>query len=116
MSKTFNSLKEKIVQYIRLRLEDFRLEVIERIVDLLGYFIFTMLALFFLFIVLIFTSFGLAEWLSSIFNSQIGGYFATAGIFLILTIIVALNAPVIIRFFAGKMVAILTKKKAKKDH
>lgn len=116
MSKIFNSLRDKIVQYISLRIEDFRLEVIERIVNLLGYFIFTILAIFFFFIVLIFTSFGLAQWLSNIFNSQIGGYFATAGIFLVLTIIVVLNARIIIRFFAGKMVAILTKKNSKKEH
>lgn len=114
MSKTFNSLKEKIVQYISLRLEDFRLEVIERIVNLLGYFIFTIFLILFLFIILIFSSFGLAEWLSSLFDSHISGYFATAGIFVLLFILVALNARHFIRFFAGKMITILTKKKSKR--
>lgn len=114
MSKTFNSLKEKIVQYIALRFEDLRLEVIERIVNLLGYFIFVILLIFFFFIILIFSCFGLAEWLSRVFDSHLAGYFTTAGIFILLFIVIAINSRLIIRFFAGRMIGILTKKKSKR--
>ena len=115
MSKTFNSLKEKIVQYISLRFEDLRLEVIERVVNLLGYFIFTILLILFFFIILIFASFGLAEWLSKIFDSHLTGYFATAGIFLLVFLIIIMNSRSIIRFFAGRMIVILTKKKSNRN-
>jgi len=114
LSKTFKSLKDKIVQYIQLRLEDLRLEVIERLVNVLGYFIFTILVLLCSLIVLVLTSLGIAEWFSYLMDSRIFGYLLSAGLFLLFTIIIALNSRVIIRLFAGKMLVILTKKSSKK--
>lgn len=115
MKNPFQSIKEKIVQYLQLRYEHFRLEVLERIVNVMGYFAFIIVALFFFFFSLIFIGFGLAEWLSSLFNSRTAGYFSTGGIFLLASLLVLWLSRHIIRFFAGKMALLLTQPRKSKS-
>jgi len=114
LKNPFQSIKENIVQYLQLRYEHFRLEVLERFVNVMGYFVFVIVALFFFFFSFIFIGFGLAEWLSSLFNSRTAGYFATGGVFLLATLLVLWLSRHIIRFFAGKMALLLTQRRQPK--
>lgn len=109
LKNPISSLKEKVAQYIQLKFELVRLEVIERMVNVMGYFAFVVIATFLFFTLGIFLLLGIAECLSTLFNSASLGYFATAGIVLIACLIVAANSRKIIRFFAGKFVVLLTK-------
>jgi hypothetical protein len=115
LKNPISSLKEKITQYIQLRFELIRLEVVERLVSVMGYFAYIIIAIFLFFTAVFFICLGLAEMFSSIFNSKTAGYFCVAGLVLIASLIVALSSKKIVRFFAGKMVWLLTKKKEKQE-
>jgi len=102
-------LKEKVTQYIQLKFELIRLEIIERLVNVMGYFAFIMIAIFLTFTFSLFVFFAIAESLKVLFNSYVYGYLATAGIILVICIITGMLSKKIIRFFAGKMAELLTK-------
>lgn len=114
MKNPISSLKDKVTQYIQLKFELIRLEVIERLVNVMGYFAFIIIAIFLFFFLGFFIFMGIAELLASVFDSRALGYFTTAGIILILVVMIIMSGKRIIRFFAGRMVAMLTKKKEKK--
>lgn len=118
MNRTFNSIKDKVIQYLHLRFDEIRLEIVEKIVNVLGYFIFVILAIFFTFIGLGFLALSLAEWLIEIFDSRIIGFLATGGLFILISILFFMMSKLVVRFFAGKMAAIILNnrnKKSKKD-
>jgi hypothetical protein len=111
----FGNIKDKITQYLQLRYEIIRLELIERLVNVMGYVIFIVMVLFFAFSFILFTGFGIAEWLSDIMNSRYGGYFATGGVMLIFTILVSWRSASIVKFFANKFIRLLTAVKDNDD-
>lgn len=111
MKNPISSLKDKITQYVQLKFELIRLEVIERLVNVMGYFAFIIIAIFLFFFLGFFVFMGIAEMLAAIFDSRASGYFATAGIILVLVVAIIMSGKRIIRFFAGRMVSMLTKKK-----
>jgi len=104
-----NALKEKVTQYIQLRFELIRLEIIERLVNVMGYFAFIMIAIFLFFSFGIFFFLGVAECMKVLLGSAVYGYLSTAGIILVICIIAGMCSKHIIRFFAGKMAILLTK-------
>jgi multisubunit Na+/H+ antiporter MnhC subunit len=110
-----SSLKEKITQYVHLKFELIRLEVIERLVNVMGYFAFIMIAIFLFFTFGMFVLLGVAEYLKVLFGSAVWGYLATALIILIITFIVVGFSKKIIRFFAGKLTILLTKNYHEED-
>lgn len=111
LKNPISSLKEKITQYLQLRFELIRLEVIERLVNVMGYFAFIIIATFLVFLTIFFIFLGIAELFNQLFNSYALGYLCTAGIILLCSVIVFMSGKKIIRFFAGKMVRMLTQKK-----
>ena len=102
-------LKEKVTQYIQLKFELIRLEIIERLVNVMGYFAFIMIAIFLTFTFSLFVFFAIAESLKVLFDSYVYAYLTTAGIILVICIITGLLSKKIVRFFAGKMAELLTK-------
>lgn len=114
MKNPISSIKDKITQYIQLRFELIRLEVIERLVNVMGYFAFMIIAIFFFFLVILFLFMALAEMFNHLFNSYALGYFCTAVVILVCAVAVVLSAKKIIRFFAGRFVGLLTKQKEDK--
>ncbi len=115
MKNPISSLKEKITQYLQLKFEVIRLEVIERLVNVMGYFAFMIIAIFFVFLVIFFLFLALAELFNVWFDSYALGYFCTAVILLICSAFVFLSSKSIIRFFAGRMAWLLTRKKEKDE-
>lgn len=116
MKNPISSIKEKVIQYIQLRFELLRLEVVERLVNVMGYFAFIIICMFLFFATAFFFFLGIAELLNQIFDSYALGYFCTSAIVLIISTCIVLCSKRIIRFFAGKMAWLLTKQKdGKKD-
>lgn len=115
MKNPISSIKEKITQYIQLRFELIRLEIIERLVNVMGYFAFMIIAIFLVFLITFFIFLGLAALLSQLFDSEVLGYFCTALIVLICSFFVFLSGKKIVRFFAGKMAWLLTRQKEDKQ-
>ncbi len=79
----FSNWKKRITQYIEVRVQLIKLGIIERISNILGSFIFVLMAMFLLCLVLIFAGFGVAEAFSAWFDSRIGGYFAASGVYVL---------------------------------
>lgn len=109
MKSLLSSIREKITRYLRLRFEEIRLEIMERLVTVMGYFSFIIIAAFLFFFAFIFMGFGLAAWLGELLNSRSAGFFITGGLVLVIGIVIVCTSKHIIRFFAGKMTVLLTK-------
>ncbi len=117
MKTPLSSIKEKITQYIQLRFELIRLEVIEKLVSVMGSFFFIIIAIFLSFLAVLFIFLGIAELLSSLFESKIWGYMSTALLIIICSVFVFMSSRKIIRFFGGMLLGSITKpgKKAKEE-
>lgn len=110
LKNLFSSFREKLIDYFRVRYEIIRLETISRVVSVLSYVLFVLISAFIFFVALFFVGFGLAEWLSTLFDSRTAGYFCTAGILLLLGIVALLFSKKIIKFFSNKLVKLITQK------
>ena len=114
MKNPISSIKEKVTQYVHLRFELLRLEVIERLVNVMGYFVFVIIAIFLIFLFIFFIFLAIAELFNTFFHSYALGYACTAVIILLCSGFVFMSSKKIIRFFAGKLVWLLTKEKEAK--
>lgn len=110
----FGNIKNKVTEYLQLRFEIVRLEVIEKLVNVIAYIIFLVMSILVAFTVILFFSIGLAEWLCDVMNSRFAGYFIIGGVLLLCIVIVFLASKNIIRFFGNKFVRILTASTATK--
>lgn len=108
MKNPFTTFKERIVEYFQLRFEIAKLELIEKVINVLSYLLFTLVVLFLAFSAILFLGFGLANWLTILLNSSIAGYFATFGFIMLLVIIVLWQSKSIIKFFANKILIALS--------
>ena len=116
MTNPFKKLKDQVIDYIKLRYTYIKLELIERVVMLVSYLSFLLIAVFVLFLVLLFAGFGIAAVFETLFNGNtIASYFATAGVFIVFVIIMLLARKIIIRFFASSFLSIITASKKKPE-
>lgn len=101
-----------------MRFEIVRLEVIEKLANAMAYIIFVVMSILVSFIVILFLSIGLAEWVCEMMDSRFLGYFIVGCALLLFIIIVFMSGKHIIRFFGNKFVSILTatKKKSSGDN
>lgn len=106
----FNNLKDKVTQYFQIRFEELRLEIFERIVRVAGYILFILVSIFFMVISLVFLGFGLAAYLGEVFNSMPLAYLTTFGVFFLLGIVLLLIRKSIIKFFASRLISIMSNK------
>lgn len=100
--------KDKIAHYINARLDLIKLDFIQRTSGILSYLIFTFICLLFTLCLFIFVGLGLGEYFSALVDSRAGGYFITAGIYLLLFLIMILFRAAIFRIFSGIFIRALT--------
>lgn len=104
----FTKWKDKISQNIGDKLQAVKLEAIDKITAVLGYLIFTFIAIFFTLTILIFLGIGLGEVLSDAFDSRAAGYFATAGVYMLLIGLLFVFRTAIVDGFASIFIRMLT--------
>jgi len=104
----FAQLKEKVTQYVDVYVKLFKINFIGRTAHLLSYFLFTMIALFIAFCMLLFTGLGLVEVFVAIGASKMASFFITIGIYFLLLLIVVLLRRPITRFFSSAVIKVLT--------
>jgi hypothetical protein len=104
----FNRWKEKANNFIDVRLGLLKLSLIERTSSVIGRLLLSFIYIFLGMTVLSFIGFGLMEVFAAWFDSRIGGAFATAGLFLLLLIIVFAMRKAILSAFAGIFISLLT--------
>ena len=100
--------KNKIAHYIEVRVQLFKLNMLERTSSILSYFIFAFISLFISVCILIFLGIGLGEYLSTVFDSRPAGYFATSGIYILMMIILFAFRKAITNAFAGVFIRMMT--------
>jgi len=100
--------KEKIAHYIEVRLNLFKLGLMERISNILSYLIFVFIGLFLTVSILIFLGIGIGEYFSSVLDSRAGGFFITAGFYVLLLIVLFLLRVPITTGFSGVFIRIMT--------
>ena len=100
--------KDKITQYIELRAQLIKLGLIDRTSNVLSYFIFTFICLFFLLAIFIFLGMGTGEYFAAVLHSYTAGYFITAGIYILLLLMLVAFRKKIIDIFSSQFIQILT--------
>jgi hypothetical protein len=108
--------KDKITEYIEVRVDLVKLSFIERTSHILGYLVFTFVILSLLLPILIFLGIGMSEVFTSLFDSRIAGYFMTVGVYLLFMLILVLSRRSIITGFANIFVAKLTESDDDDEH
>ncbi len=108
MMNLFNSWKDKATAYVDVRLGLLKLSLIERTSNVIGHLLISIIYIFFTLAALTFLGFGLMETFASLFDSRVGGAFATAGLFILLMLVIFLMRKSIIRSFAGIFIRVLT--------
>jgi len=78
---------DKITNRFSVQIRLFQLDVVERSARVLGAMAMGVLIMFVSLGLLFFVGLGMAEWMSYVLDSRIGGYFAAAGLFLIFLIV-----------------------------
>jgi len=109
LENPIKALRQYITHYLNLRFQEFRLEALERIVNVMGYLIMGAVAFFLIMVMFGFAAFGLAEWLCYVFNSRTLGYFTVSAVILLLLILLFLFRRNLFRMLGGKILWILTK-------
>jgi hypothetical protein len=105
-----NTVKNKIAEYAELRIRLIKLNLIEQVASIAGYFIFSILAVILGFIMLIFLGLALTEWFTIITDgSRLAGTFMTVGFYLILIIILLLLRKTLLKGVAGMVIKSITK-------
>lgn len=111
----FQSWKQKVTDYIDVRVGLVRLGLVERTSMLLGNLMVAFIALFLGLALMIFLGVALLEIFIEIFKSRIVGACMTAGFFALLLIILFMLRKWLIRLLAGIFVKILTDDKEDDD-
>jgi hypothetical protein len=108
VSNIFTSWKDRIAQYVDVRIQLMKLSIIERTSSVLSYLIFVFIALFLLLSVLVLIGIGLGEWFSVLFDSRIGGFFAAAGAYILLVVLAVVLRKPLLNAFSGIFIRIMT--------
>jgi len=103
-----NKWKHKVAHYIDVRLQLMKLTVIERVSNVLSYFIFAFISLFLGVAILVFLGISIGEALSSLVDSRALGYLLTTVIYILFLVILFLARTAITNKFAGVFITMLT--------
>ena len=102
------NLKDKLVDKFNVQIRLLQLNFVEKTSVVLSYIGLGALMLFILCIVLLFLGLGLGEFFADLLDSRAMGYFASAGVFILLMILVYLLRKNILGSIANLFVNILT--------
>src|SRR6185437_6640356 len=100
--------KDKIAQYVNVHVKLIKLGLIERTAYLMGYFIFTIVSLFFLLCIMLFVGLGLTEFFLALVGSKMLGFLLTIVVYLLLFLLFFALRKRFVRFFASTFIKVLT--------
>jgi len=101
-------LKEKITQYIDTYLKLIKIGFIEGTSNVLSYFIFAFICLFFILCLLLFLGFGIVEVFVMLGFCRLAAFFITSGIYALLLLLILMLRKPLVRFFAGGFIGLMT--------
>lgn len=100
--------KDKIADYVDTRVQLVKLEVVERVSQVLSFFTFTIICVLLLMPILLFAGMGGAEFIADAIDSRGGGYLIMAGIYLVLLLILYAGRKFFIKKFEGLFIGVMT--------
>jgi len=100
--------KEKIAHYVDVRVSLMKLGFIERTSGILSYLIFVFIGLFLAVSVLIFVGIGIGEYFAGVLDTRAGGFFITAGFYVLLLVLMFFLRLPITTAFSGIFIRIMT--------
>ncbi|MCF8449462.1 MAG: hypothetical protein K9G49_06280 [Taibaiella sp.] len=108
MAGIFNGIREKVVRYVEVNINLFKIKLIGRTSNLMSYFMFALTCLIILCCIILFFGFGLTEVFMDAGMSHSASFFLTTGIYCALLLIVIFLRKNFTRFFANAFINILT--------
>ncbi len=108
MMGIFNGIKEKVISYVEVNINLFKIKLIGRTSNLLSYFMFALIVLIFLCCIILFFGFGLTEVFYDAGMTRTGAFFLTTGIYIAMLTVVIILRTNITRFFNNAFIGILT--------
>ena len=103
-----NKWKDKIAHYVDVRLSLVNLGFIERTSNILSYLIFVFIGLFLSVSILIFIGIGIGEYFADVLDSRAGGFFISAGFYILLLVLMFLLRIPITTAFSSAFIRIMT--------
>lgn len=100
--------KDKITDYIDKRVSIVKLDIIERISQVLSFFTFTIVCFLLVLPILLFLGMGIAEYMAELVGSRGGGYLIIAGIYLLALGVLFACRKMFVRKFTGLFIKEMT--------
>lgn len=109
------NLKEKVADYVDVRVRLLKLSVVERTASILSYFAFLMIILLIALLAFVFIGFGMAEGFTALVDSRTGGFLLAALVFILLLLITFALRAKLFHKFANIFVKLLTEDEDEED-
>jgi uncharacterized membrane protein (DUF485 family) len=104
----FGQIKDKIAQYVDVRVKLVKLTVIGRTASLLSYFMYALLGIFVVFCILLFSGLSVVEGLMALGLSRLVSTVIMLGIYVLVMLLLVALRKSIIRAFSSIVIRILT--------
>ena len=101
-------LREKIAEYIDVNVKLAKITFVGRTANLLSYFLYAFIGIFIFFILILFAGMGLVEVFSDAGLSRIAAFFITAGVYVLLLLLIVALRKNITTYFANVFISVLT--------
>lgn len=108
MSGLFGSIKEKVISYVEVNVNLFKIKLIGRTSNVMSYFMFALVVLILLCCILLFFGYALTEVFFEAGLSRGGAYLLTGVIYCVFLGVVLLVRGNLTRFFNNTFISILT--------
>jgi hypothetical protein len=104
----FGQIKDKIAQYVDVRVKLVKLTVIGRTASLLSYFMYALLGIFVVFCILLFSGLSVVEGLMALGLSRLVSTVIMLGVYVLVMLLLVALRKSIIRAFSSIVIRILT--------
>lgn len=100
--------KDKLVDYVDMRVRLVKLDFIERTSQVLSFFTFTIVCFLLVLPILLFMGIGVAEYLADLVGSRGGGYLIITGLYLLALGLLFIYRKLFIKKFTGLFIRVMT--------
>lgn len=107
LKKPIDAAKEKISDYLNVRIEEAKLTTVEKASPIAASLLIWFIILFIAFLIMLFLGLSLAEWFAVLMNSVALGYLCTAGVYVVMLLILIIFFKQIATPLTNKIAQIL---------
>lgn len=108
MVNIFSKVKDKVADYVDVKVKMMKLTFIEHVSGVMSYLLYIIVLLFILLAIVIFLGIGLSEYMAEVVDSRAGGFLITSGIYILLVFLFVALRKYILKLFSGLFIGVLT--------